>query len=136
LADQKAKLIVKLTDKVGNKRIFTNPPPRDWNSQEAMSSLNKRTVQQIRRNTNVRFREVVLPYVSDERRWILANLTNGKPTKGWKSFVEDFNKEFEGKKLVGVEGVRPGRTHSSLTKEVDRFGGFYSKGQVPKTKGT
>lgn len=133
MADQKAKLIVKLTDKVGNKRIFTNPPPRDWNSQEAMSSLNKRTVQQIRRNTNVRFREVVLPYVSDERRWILAN---GKPTKGWKSFVEDFNMEFEGKKLVGVEGVRPGRTHSSLTKEVDRFGGFYSKGQVPKTKGT
>ncbi|KAF1844987.1 uncharacterized protein K460DRAFT_416323 [Cucurbitaria berberidis CBS 394.84] len=134
LADQKAKLIIKLTDKSGRQRIFTNPPPRDWNNQEAITALNKRTVQQIRRNTNVRFREVVHAYVAEERGWILANLTNGKPTKGWKPFVEEFNKRFEGTVVHGVKGTRPYRSHSSLTKEVERFGPqFYAKGLVPVT---
>lgn len=130
LVDQKTKLIVKLTDKKGNKRIFANPPPKDWGNQEAITALNKRTVQQIRRNTGVRFREVVTAYVQEERRWILANLNKGKPIHGWKRFVDDFNKKFAGKKVEG--SVRPVRSHSSLTKEVDRFGPkYYSKGQVP-----
>ncbi|CAO2655494.1 Nn.00g042970.m01.CDS01 [Neocucurbitaria sp. VM-36] len=132
VADQKAKLIVKLTDKTGRKRIFANPPPRDWHNQEAITALNKRTVQQIRRNTNVRFREVVQAYVPEERRWILANLTNGKPSKGWKVFVQEFNEKFQGKVLHGVKGTRPYRSHSSLTKEVERFGPeWYAKGLVP-----
>jgi hypothetical protein len=130
--DQKSKLVLKLLDKNGRKRIFANPPPRDWSSQEAITALNKRTVQQIRRNTAVRFREVVLPYVGEERAWILANLSSGKPTMGWKTFVDEFNKAFEGKMLVGVDGARPFRSHSSLTKEVERFGvDFYGKGLVP-----
>jgi hypothetical protein len=132
VCDQKSKLIIKLTDKNGRKRIFTNPPPRDWHNQEAITALNKRTVQQIRRNTNVRFREVVQAYVVEERQWILANLTAGKPTNGWKAFVEAFNGRFEGKVLQGVSGPRPYRSHSSLTKEVERFGAkFYAKGLVP-----
>lgn len=130
--DQKYKLVVKLLDKNGKKRIFANPPPRDWTSQEAITALNKRTVQQIRRNTNVRFREVVQAYVIEERQWILANLTAGKPTKGWKAFVKAFNQTFGGKVLVGTAGARPFRSHSSLTKEVERFGAdFYMKGRVP-----
>jgi len=132
VSDQKSKLIIKLLDKSGRKRIFANPPPRDWQNQEAITALNKRTVQQIRRNTNVRFREVVYAYVTEERRWILANLTAGRPTKGWKTFVEDFNKHFEGKFIPGSKVARPYRSHSSLTKEVERFGPtFYMKGQVP-----
>ncbi|KAI8942804.1 hypothetical protein NX059_000847 [Plenodomus lindquistii] len=132
VADQKAKLVVKLLDRSGRKRIFMNPPPRDWNNQEAITALNKRTVQQIRRNTNVRFREVVRAYVAEERRWILANLTAGKPTQGWKVFVHEFNKRFEGKVVAGAKGTRPYRSHSSLTKEVERFGPqFYTKGLVP-----
>jgi hypothetical protein len=130
--DQKHKLVIKLLDKNGKKRIFANPPPRDWASQEAITALNKRTVQQIRRNTSVRFREVVQAYVPEERQWILANLTAGKPTMGWKAFVEAFNKTFGGKVLAGTAGVRPLRSHSSLTKEVERFGAdFYMKGLVP-----
>ncbi|KAL1794453.1 hypothetical protein ACET3X_007874 [Alternaria dauci] len=130
--DQKHKLVIKLLDKNGRKRIFANPPPRDWASQEAITALNKRTVQQIRRNTSVRFREVVQAYVQEERRWILANLTNGKPTKGWKAFVNGFNKAFAGKVLAGTAGARPVRSHSSLTKEVERFGAeFYMNGLVP-----
>ncbi|KAG9184957.1 hypothetical protein G6011_11787 [Alternaria panax] len=130
--DQKHKLVVKLLDKNGKKRVFANPPPRDWASQEAITALNKRTVQQIRRNTSVRFREVVQAYLQEERTWILANLTNGKPTKGWKAFVDAFNKAFAGKVLVGTAGARPARSHSSLTKEVERFGAeFYVKGLVP-----
>jgi hypothetical protein len=134
LRDQKEKLIVKLLDKAGRKRIFANPPPRDWSSQEAITALNKRTVQQIRRNTNVRFRGVVRAYVDEERRWLLAHLTNGKPTSGWKAFVEEFNQTFEGQKVLGTAGTRPYRSHSSLTKEVERFGAdFYAKGLVPVT---
>ncbi|KAF1937385.1 hypothetical protein EJ02DRAFT_356974 [Clathrospora elynae] len=134
LRDQKSKLIIKLLDKAGRKRIFANPPPRDWASQEAITALNKRTVQQIRRNTNVRFREVVRAYVPEERRWILENLSSGKPTQGWKTFVEDFNKRFEGMKIAGAIGTRPYRSHSSLTKEVERFGAdFYVKGLMPVT---
>lgn len=95
--------------------------------------LNKRTVQQIRRNTSVRFREVVEPYVKQEREWILAHLTEGKPTSGWKEFVGAFNREFEGKTLAGCKVARPERSHSSLTKEVERFGAMYAKGVVPKT---
>ena len=132
--DQKHKLVVKLLDKNGKKRIFANPPPRNWASQEAITALNKRTVQQIRRNTSVRFREVVQAYVAEERKWILANLTAGKPTKGWKAFVEAFNQTFGGKVLAGTAGARPLRSHSSLTKEVERFGAdFYMKGRVPVT---
>jgi hypothetical protein len=132
LRDQKEKLVIKLLDKAGRKRIFTNPPPRDWYSQETITALNKRTVQQIRRNTDVRFREVVRAYVGEERAWILANLANGKPVRGWKTFVEEFNSVFGGKVLAGVEGERPFRSHSSLTKEVERFGAeFYGKGLVP-----
>lgn len=132
--DQKHKLVVKLLDKNGKKRIFTNPPPRNWASQEAITALNKRTVQQIRRNTSVRFREVVQAYVAEERKWILANLTAGKPTKGWKAFVEAFNQTFSGKVLAGTAGARPLRSHPSLTKEVERFGAdFYMKGRVPVT---
>lgn len=132
VSDQKAKLVIKLLDHNGDKRIFANPPPRDWASQAAISTLNKRSVQQIRRHTHVRFREVVTPYVEEERAWILANLTAGKPTKGWKAFVGEFNKRFEGKVVKGVQGERPARTHSSLTKEVERFGPkFYALGEVP-----
>lgn len=132
VADQKAKLVIKLIDKAGRKRVFANPPPRDWHNQEAITALNKRTVQQIRRNTNVRFREIVRAYVPEERRWILANLTAGKPTQGWKGFVEEFNRRFEGNEVQGAVGPRPYRSHSSLTKEVERFGAqFYVKGQVP-----
>lgn len=132
-SDQKFKLIIKLTDKQHRQRIFLNPPPRDWNNQEAITALNKRTVQQIRRNTSIRFREVVEPYVKEEREWILAHLTEGKPTNGWRRFVDDFNREFEGKKLGQSGAVRPERSHSSLTKEVERFGKIYSKGVVPQT---
>ncbi|KAF3044469.1 hypothetical protein E8E12_010982 [Didymella heteroderae] len=132
-SDQKQKLIIKLTDKQHRQRIFLNPPPRDWNNQEAITALNKRTVQQIRRNTSVRFREVVEPYVKEEREWILAHLTDGKPTGGWKKFVNAFNREFEGKTWVGCSVARPERSHSSLTKEVERFGAAYAKGIVPKT---
>ncbi|KAL6712298.1 hypothetical protein ACN47E_000175 [Coniothyrium glycines] len=132
VSDQKAKLVIKLTDKHGRKRIFANPPPRDWHNQEAITALNKRTVQQIRRNTNVRFREVVHAYVPEERKWILAHLTAGKPTMGWKAFVEGFNARFEGKVVGGAKGARPHRSHSSLTKEVERFGPqFYARGLVP-----
>ncbi|KAH9882188.1 hypothetical protein J1614_001360 [Plenodomus biglobosus] len=132
VSDQKGKLVIKLLDKSGRKRVFANPPPRDWNNQEAITALNKRTVQQIRRNTDVRFREVVLAYLPEERRWILANLTAGKPTQGWKAFVKAFNERFEGKVVAGANGTRPYRSHSSLTKEVERFGPqFYTKGLVP-----
>lgn len=131
-SDQKHKLIIKLTDKQNRQRIFLNPPPRDWTNQEAITALNKRTVQQIRRNTSIRFREVVEPYVKEEREWILAHLTEGKPSNGWKRFVGEFNRRFKGK-VLGVGGVRrPERSHSSLTKEVERFGEMYSKGEVPK----
>ncbi|KAL1594816.1 hypothetical protein SLS59_008629 [Nothophoma quercina] len=132
-SDQKRKLIIKLTDKQHRQRIFLNPPPCDWNNQEAITTLNKRTVQQIRRNTPVRFREVVEPYVKEEREWILAHLTDGKPTGGWKRFVKEFNRAFEGR-VLEVGGVRrPERSHSSLTKEVERFGKMYARGVVPKT---
>ena len=131
--DQKHKLIIKLTDKQHRHRIFLNPPPRNWNNQEAITALNKRSVQQIRRNTSVRFREVVEPYVKEEREWILDHLTEGKPSGGWKKFVNAFNREFEGKKLPGSSAPRPERSHSSLTKEVERFGKMYAKGVVPKT---
>jgi hypothetical protein len=132
VSDQKAKLGIKLLDNAGRKRIFTNPPPRDWNNQEAISALNKRTVQQIRRNTCVRFRDVVHAYVQAERRWILANLVNGKPEVGWRDFVKQFNAQFEGKVVEGATGPRPFRSVSSLTKEVERFGPmWYAKGLVP-----
>ncbi len=134
--DQKSKLVIKLIDKVGRPRIFVNPPPRDWNNQEAITALNKRSVQQIRRNTNVRFREVVQAYIPQERRWILSQLANGKPKKGWKAFVADFNKQFADTVVPGVAGSRPHRSHSSLTKEVERFSAIYAKGRVPVlTKG-
>ncbi|KAJ4985183.1 hypothetical protein SVAN01_09319 [Stagonosporopsis vannaccii] len=131
-SDQKRKLLIRLTDPTGRARIFTNPPPLDWSNQAAITALNKRTVQQIRRNTAVRFREVVEPYVEAERQWILAHLQEGKPKDGWRVFVQGFNAEFDGKTVQGMQGVRPKRSHSSLTKEVERFGGVYKKGEVPR----
>ncbi|KAH7082921.1 hypothetical protein BKA63DRAFT_529852 [Paraphoma chrysanthemicola] len=132
VADQKRKLVIKLKDATGNKKVFQNPPPRDWTNQEALTALNKRTVQQIRRCTNVRFREPVEAYLPVERRWILANLKDGKPIKGWKAFVAAFNKEFDGRVVEGSLAARQARTHSSLTKEVERFGkDWYAKGRVP-----
>ena len=122
-----------MTDKQRRQRIFLNPPPRDWNNQEAITALNKRTVQQIRRNTSVRFREVVEPYIKEEREWILAHLANGKPIGGWKRFVDDFNRAFEGRVLQSGGAKRPARSQSSLTKEVERFGKMYAKGVVPRT---
>jgi hypothetical protein len=131
-ADQKAKLIVKLTDGNGKKHIYANPPPRDWNNQEAISALNKRTVQQIRRTTTVQFRARVPEYIAIERQWLLANLTAGKPTHGWKRLVADFNQQFAGKLTPGGTVPRPPRTQSSLSKEIGRFGAeFYAKGLVP-----
>jgi hypothetical protein len=131
VADQKRKLLVKLTDKNGEKRIFANPPPTDWANQEAITILNKRTVQQIRRNTETRFREVVVPYVLEERRWIAANLQHGKPAGTWDRFVTAFNGQFEGRVVAGSSEPRPARTMSSLCKEVERFGAHYGKGLVP-----
>jgi hypothetical protein len=130
--DQKAKLIVKLTDGNGKKHIYANPPPRDWNNQEAISALNKRTVQQIRRTTSVQFRARVPEYSALERQWLLANLAAGKPTHGWKRLATDFNKQFAGKLAPGGTVPRPPRTQSSLSKEISRFGAaFYAKGLVP-----
>ncbi|KAF1911393.1 hypothetical protein BDU57DRAFT_407397, partial [Ampelomyces quisqualis] len=131
-ADQKAKLVIKLTDTDGKKHIYANPPPRDWNNQEAITALNKRTVQQIRRTTEVQFRARVPEYIDAERKWLVANLTAGKPTNGWKRLVADFNNHFAGKAVPGTTGSRPVRTQSSLSKEVGRFGAeFYGKGLVP-----
>ncbi|KAF3006901.1 hypothetical protein E8E13_011142 [Curvularia kusanoi] len=96
--DQKHKLLIRLTDTSSRRRIFTNPPPRDWTNQSAITALNKRSVQQIRRNTPVRFREVVTPYIAPEREWITQHLKDGKPTGGWRAFVDAFNEEFAGKK--------------------------------------
>jgi hypothetical protein len=133
LRDQKNKLLVRLTSKDGRKLIFKNPPPKDWNDQKAITCLNKRVSQQIRRNTAVRFRLEVESYVHEERVWINDYLTNGKPADGWKTFVAAFNAKFAGKALEGCEGPRPARTHSSLTKEVERFGKeYYAKGKVPQ----
>lgn len=135
LKDQKHKLLVRLTTKDGRKVIFRNPPPKDWNNQKAITCLNKRISQQIRRNTSVRFRQEVEPYIHEERVWINENLVNGKPADGWKAFVADFNDVFAGKILDGCDAPRPMRTHSSLTKEVERFGKeFYAKGKVPEMK--
>jgi hypothetical protein len=134
LRDQKNKLVVRLVDKNGNRRIFLNPPPKDWKNQEALTALNKRVVQQIRRNTTTRFRSVVIPYAQFERKWILANLDkNAKPKKGWTRFVADFNETFAGNVLEeGPTEPRPRRSHSSLTKEVERFSkAWYSKGKIP-----
>jgi hypothetical protein len=132
VVDQKHKLLVKLTDHSGEKRIFANPPPADWSNQEALTILNKRTVQQIRRNTETRFRKVVVPYVLEERRWIVANLQQGKPVGTWEAFVDAFNERFEGVVVAGALEPRSARTISSLCKEVERFGAkYYSKGLVP-----
>jgi hypothetical protein len=132
LRDQKAKLVVKVIDEHGNKKIFRNEPPKDWNNQTAISILNKRILQQVRRNTNVRRRDLVVPYERFEREWISKNLTKeAKPRKGWTQFVREFNREFKGKEFPNVEGKRPERTKSSLTKEVDRFREEYAKGKVP-----
>jgi hypothetical protein len=131
-SDQKAKLIVKLTDSKGKKHLYANPPPRDWNCQEAITALNKRTVQQIRRTTDIKFRARVDEYLDVERRWLLDNLTAGKPPRGWKALVADFNRQFAGKAVPGCDGPRPARTQSSLSKEVGRFGDrFYNRGLVP-----
>lgn len=130
--DQKWKLLVKLVTKDGQKKIFRNHPPKDWEDQEAISALNKRTVQQIRRNTKYRSRPVVHRYIHEEREWILQNLNKqGKPKKDWKLFISEFNKMFAGKTFGDDPEPRPARTGSSLTKEVERFREIYTKGQVP-----
>jgi hypothetical protein len=133
--DQKHKLLIRLTDTHSRTRVFNNPPPLDWNDQVAITALNKRSVQQIRRNTHVRFREVVAPYVKQEREWIVNHLEAGKPKGGWKKFVVAFNRRFKGKVLDKKGPPRPERSHSSLTKEVERFGGVYSQGGIPETAG-
>ncbi|KAH4061774.1 hypothetical protein HBI67_196730 [Parastagonospora nodorum] len=129
--DQKRKLIVKLTDAKGTKHIYANPPPRDWTNQDAITALNKKTVQQIRRNTDVKFRARVNEYVEVERAWILAHLKDGGPEHSWARFVNEFNKEFAGKVVEGAKDVRPMRSQSSLSKEVSGRKEFYGKGVVP-----
>lgn len=76
---------------------------------------------------------MVEPYIKEEREWILAHLANGKPIGGWKRFVDDFNRAFEGRVLQSGGAKRPARSQSSLTKEVERFGKMYAKGVVPRT---
>jgi len=133
--DQKYKLVVKLYDLKGNRKIFRNPPPKDWNNQAALSALNKRIVQQWRRNTRYRFRKAVTPYLPEERAWILKTLNDrGKPASSWKSFVQDFNAKFEGQMLTGQDAPRPERTQSSLSKEISRFSVDYKAGKAPVTK--
>jgi hypothetical protein len=130
--DQKYKLVQKFVNKDGERKIFRNPPPKDWNDQQAISALNKRIDQQIRRHTNYRARDVVRKYVDEERQWILRNINkDGKPRKEWKVFVNDFNKEFAGKTLPGHTDTRPKRTQSSLSKEVTRFSNAYKEGRIP-----
>ncbi|KAH7135780.1 hypothetical protein B0J11DRAFT_597005 [Dendryphion nanum] len=132
IRDQKKKLVVKLTDLSGQRRIFKNPPPKDWKNQEVITLMNKRAVQQIRRNTDIRFREVVTPYAQAERQWILDHLDNNvKPVDGWPAFVDGFNKAFKGKIIEGDNKPRPKRSHSSLTKEVERFSHVYHQNRVP-----
>ena len=79
------------------------------------------------------FRDVVAPYVKQEREWILKHLDAGKPRDGWKRFVDAFNRKFKGKVLDKKGPPRPERSHSSLTKEVERFAGVYSQGGIPET---
>ncbi|KAF2791941.1 hypothetical protein K505DRAFT_247767 [Melanomma pulvis-pyrius CBS 109.77] len=130
--DQKHKLLVKFVDNNGKQKIFTNPPPKDWNHQEALTALNKRIAQQWRRSTNYRFRPVVCAYVREERVWISKNLNDeGKPTDGWKSFVDAFNAAFHNKMLSGQDDPRPLRSQSSLTKEIERFSAVYKAGRIP-----
>ena len=57
----------------------------------------------------------------------------GKPRDGWKKFVDAFNRKFKGKVLDKKGPPRPERSHSSLTKEVERFAGVYSQGGIPET---
>jgi hypothetical protein len=46
--------------------------------------------------------------------------------------VSDFNDKFAGKVVEGGNGPRPGRTQSSLSKEIGRFvDKYYGKGLVP-----
>jgi hypothetical protein len=130
--DQKYKLLVKFVDLKGKQKIFKNPPPKDWNDQTALTALNKRSVQQWRRNTKYRFRKVVIQYMHEERVWILEHLNvDGKPTVGWKRFVKHFNEKFAGKIIDSQDEPRPARTQSSLTKEIERFTREYKAGQVP-----
>jgi hypothetical protein len=130
--DQKHKLLVKFVDLKGKQKIFKNPPPKNWNDQTALTALNKRSVQQWRRNTKYRFRKVVTQYMHEERVWILKHLNiDGKPTVGWKPFVKNFNEKFEGKIITGQDDPRPARTQSSLTKEIERFASEYKAGRVP-----
>jgi hypothetical protein len=129
--DQKHKCIIKLVDLNGKKVTFHNNPPKDWSDQKAISALSKRVVQQIRRNTNYRFRDVVTPYLPEERKWILTQLNVGKPKKGFRAFRADFNKQFAGKKLAGDDSVRPYRSESSLQKELDGRKEDYKNGHIP-----
>ncbi|KAF2706314.1 hypothetical protein K504DRAFT_338534, partial [Pleomassaria siparia CBS 279.74] len=130
LLDQKFKLLVKFVDTDGHKKVYTNPPPKDWNDQAAISALNKRIAQQWRRGSNFRFRPVVTTYSQTERAWILENLgDDGRPKQSQSQFVEDFNERFMGKVVAGE--LRGYRTCSSLTKELERFKPQYKAGVVP-----
>jgi hypothetical protein len=130
--DQKFKLLIKFFDLKGKPKIFKNPPPKDWNNQAALTALNKRSVQQWRRNTKYRFRKVVNQYTQEERQWVSEHLNaEGKPTVGWKPFVKCFNQKFEGKVIAGQDEPRPARTQSSLTKEIERFSKEYRAGRIP-----
>lgn len=131
IRDQKHKCVIKLVDLNGKKVIFHNNPPKDWSDQKAISALSKRIVQQIRRNTNYRFRDVVTPYLPEERKWILTQLKAGKPRKGFRAFRADFNRQFAGKKITGDANIRPYRSESSLQKELDGRKEDYKNGQIP-----
>lgn len=135
IRDQKRKLLVKMTDREGRRVIQKNHPPKDWSSQKAISALNKRITQWIRRSSSVRFRDRVVPYADEERAWISSHQVDGKPPAGWPAFVRGFNETFAGKVLGDGGDARPSRSQSSLNKEVVRFGGFYKAGKVPITKG-
>lgn len=138
--DQAWKLVVRLTDANGNRKVILNYPPRDWDDKETITALNKRQTQQIRRWTDKRLRDVVVPYAQQERQWILDNLNkDAKPTTGtWKAFTERFNAAHQGKTLQEAPlQPRPERTTSSITKEVARFAKeYYSKGRVPNPNET
>jgi hypothetical protein len=132
IIDQKSKLVVKLTDAYGRKRIFTSPPPRDWRNERAISILNKRIAYQIRRSTEVERRAHWSEYTVVERTWIRDNLIAGQPPNGYTLLATEFNKRFADKILEKGTHPRPTRTRLALRREVVRYRpDFYSKGLVP-----
>jgi hypothetical protein len=130
--DQKYNLVVKFTDRHGNKRILLNPPPHDWSNKEAISILNTHIHTQMRRLSDFRSDATPNLYIAAEHEWILAHLTDGKPTHGWMHFVDGFNEQFAGKTVLGSSTPRPSRSRHSLLCHVRHFkADFYAKGLVP-----